>query len=148
MKIPINIFAIIVLITFASTAIGEVEIKEAPLTWQQAALTDGEELFQELCAACHGASGKGDGPAASAMAKPVSNLTVLASNNDGVFPMKQVEDSITGKTQVVAHGTLDMPVWGQRFEELRPDWKLYRRKALARQRIYNLTLHIESLQVK
>ena len=34
---------------------------ELKTPWQQAALTDGEELFQELCAACHGVSGKGDG---------------------------------------------------------------------------------------
>jgi len=148
MKSLIALLAIIILITFASPAIAQVEIKEAPLTWQQAALTDGEELFHELCAACHGVSGKGDGPAASAMAKPVTNLTVLSSNNDGVFPFKQVEKSITGESQVVAHGTIDMPVWGQRFEELRPDWKQFRRKALARQRIYNLTLHIESLQAE
>ena len=123
MKSLITLFAIIALITFASTTIGQVEIREAPLTWQQAALTDGGELYQELCAACHGISGKGDGPAASALAKPVSNLTVLASNNDGVFPFQQVEDSITGKSQVVAHGTIDMLVWGQQFEQLRPDWK-------------------------
>jgi len=148
MKTLIALFSLIVLITFTSTAIGQVDVKEVPLTWQQAALTDGEELFHELCAACHGVNGNGDGPAASALAKPVSNLTIIASNNDGVFPLKQVEDSITGKSQVVAHGTIDMPVWGQRFEELRPDWKLNRRKALARQRIYNLTLYIESLQAK
>jgi len=148
MKSLITSLAIIVLITFANPAIGQVKIKEAPLTWQQAALTDGEELFHELCAACHGVSGTGDGPAASAMAKPVSNLTILTASNDGVFPFKQVEKSITGKSQVVAHGTIDMPVWGQRFEELRPDWKQFRRKALARQRIYNLTLHIESLQAE
>ena len=148
MKRLIAIFAITALVTFASITIAQVEIKEAPLTWQQVALTDGEELFQELCAACHGVSGKGDGPAATALVKPVSNLTVLAANNGGVFPMKQVEESITGKTRVVAHGTIDMPIWGQRFEEMRPDWKQFRRKALARQRIYNLTLHIESLQAE
>ena len=148
MKSLIALFAIIILITFASPIIAQVKIKEAPLTWQQAALTDGEELFHELCAACHGVSGTGDGPAASAMAKPVSNLTILAANNGGAFPFKQVEKSITGKSQIVAHGTIDMPVWGQRFEELRPDWKQFRRKALARQRIYNLTLHIESLQAE
>ncbi len=148
MKNLITLFAIIALVAFTGTTFGDVEIKEAPLTWQQAALTDGEELFVELCAACHGVSGKGDGPAASALAKPVSNLTVLAANNNGVFPMKQVTESITGESQIIAHGTIDMPVWGQRFEELRPDWKQFRRKALARQRIYNLVLHIESLQVE
>lgn len=136
------------LATFALTAVGQVEVKEAPMTWKQAALTDGEELYLELCAVCHGTSGKGDGPAAPALAKPVMDLTLLAANNDGVFPARQVEDSITGEERVVAHGTMDMPVWGQRFEELRPDWKQHRRKALARQRIINLTLHIESLQAE
>ena len=148
MKSPVALFAIITLIIFASPAFGQVEIIEAPLSWQQAALTDGGELYQELCASCHGVDGKGDGPAAPALAKPVSNLTILASSNNGMFPIDQVEDSITGKSQTVAHGTVDMPVWGQRFEELRPDWKLNRRKALARQRIFNLTLHIESIQAK
>ena len=148
MKNLITSISVIALIAFAGTTFGEVEIKEAPLTWQQAALTDGEELFLELCASCHGVSGKGDGPAAGALAKPVSNLTVLSVNNDDVFPMEQVTSSITGEAQIVAHGTIDMPVWGQRFEELRPDWKQFRRKALARQRIYNLALHIESLQVE
>ena len=148
MKSLIAAVGLIVLVTLASPAIGQVEIKEAPLTWQQAALTDGGELFLELCASCHGVTGKGDGPAAGALAKPVTNLTILASNNDGAFPMKQVEDSITGESQIVAHGTIDMPVWGQRFEELRPDWKLNRRKALARQRIYNLALYIESIQAR
>lgn len=148
MKNLITLVSIIALIAFAGTTLGEVEIKQAPLTWKQAALTDGGELFVELCAACHGVSGQGDGPAASALAKPVSNLTVLAAENDGVFPTKEVTNSITGESHVVAHGTIEMPVWGQRFEELRPDWKQYRRKALARQRIYNLVLHIESLQVE
>ena len=148
MKNFIAILGAVMLITFAGSAFAEVEIKEVPLTWQQAALTDGEELYQELCAVCHGISGKGDGPAASALAKPVSDLTVLAANNDGVFPQKQVANSIAGKSRVVAHGTVDMPIWGQRFEELRPDWKQVRRSALARQRIYNMALHIESLQVK
>ncbi len=146
MKSLIALLGFIVLISYASTTIGQVEVKEAPLNWQQAALTDGGELFQELCAVCHGTGGKGDGPAASALAKPVSDLSVLTANNDGVFPREQVEDAITGKSRTVAHGTVDMPIWGQRFEELRPDWKQNRRSAFARQRIYNLALHIQSLQ--
>jgi mono/diheme cytochrome c family protein len=145
MKNVILTLGISVLIAFTGMATGE-EIREAPLSWQQAALTDGAELYMELCAACHGTGGKGDGPAASALAKPATDLTVLAANNGGVFPREQVEKSIAGESRVVAHGTIDMPVWGARFEELRPDWKQHRRQALARQRIYNLTLHIESLQ--
>ena len=87
-------------------------------------------------------------PAAVVLAQDAKSDEPAADAPMAETPMKQVEDSITGKSQVVAHGTIDMPVWGQRFEELRPDWKLNRRKALARQRIYNLALYIESIQAK
>ena len=129
-------------------ALAQPEVREAPLSWQQAALTDGEALYMELCAVCHGTSGKGDGPAAAAMASPVTDLTALAARNGGVFPRDEVQASITGESRVVAHGTGEMPVWGARFEEVRPDWKQHRRQALARQRIYNLTVYIETLQAK
>lgn len=144
------IFALVLVASaaLAGTTLAQPEVREAPLTWQQAALTDGEALYMELCAVCHGASGKGDGPAAAAMASPVTDLTALAAHNDGVFPRDEVQASITGESRVVAHGTGDMPVWGARFEEVRPDWKQHRRQALARQRIYNLTLYIETLQAK
>jgi hypothetical protein len=148
MKNLVAILGTIIIFTFTGSAFAEVVIREMPLTWQQAALTDGEELYQELCAVCHGIGGKGDGPAVPALAKPVSDLTVLTANNNGVFPQKQVENSITGQSRIDAHGTVDMPIWGQRFEELRPDWKQVRRSALARQRIYNMTLHIENIQAK
>ena len=142
----ITIFGIVALMCFASATAGEVELKKAPLEWQQAATIDGGVLYRNLCASCHGLAGKGDGPAASALKKTVPDLTVLAVNNDGVYPHEQVEKAITGKSRVVAHGTIDMPVWGQQFVNVRPDWKQFRRNAFAHQRIYNLTLHIETLQ--
>lgn len=132
----------------AGTTFGQMEVKTAPLTWHQAALTDGGELFAELCAVCHGLGAKGDGPAASAMKNPVPDLTDLAVKNDGAFPREKVEDSIAGKSRVVSHGTLDMPVWGQAFEDVRPDMQEYRRKALSRQRIYNLTEYLASIQAE
>ena len=142
------LFGIIAVFVFAGTTFGQVEIKEAPLTWQQAALTDGGELFAELCAVCHGTAAKGDGPAASALTKKVPDLTGLAAKNGGTFPRKQVENSIAGTDRVVSHGTIDMPIWGQAFEDVRPDWKPYRRKAFARQRIYNLTEYLASIQAE
>lgn len=35
----------------------------------------GRDLFAQACAACHGAGGKGDGPAAEKLSTPASNLT-------------------------------------------------------------------------
>lgn len=146
-KLPV-LFGIIVAIIFAGTTFAQVTVKEAPLTWQQAALTDGAELYVELCAVCHGSGAKGDGPAAPAMSKPVPDLTGLTAKNDGEFPREVIENSIAGESRVVSHGTIDMPIWGPIFEESRPDWKAFRREGAARQKIYNLTEYLATLQVE
>ena len=138
----------LVILTLSHSALAEVEVKTAPLTWEQARLSDGGELFVELCAACHGKGGKADGPAAAVLKNTVPNLTLLAENNDGTFPQQQVKDAIIGKSRVVSHGTVDMPVWGAAFEDVRLDWKPARRKAFARQRIDSLVEYISTIQTK
>ena len=122
------------------------EIREVPLTWEKAALSDGGELYAELCAVCHGLQGSGDGPAAKALAMPLSDLRQIKQNNDGEFPWEAVENTIRGRADIPAHGTIDMPVWGRAFTDARPDHKLARRLAFADQRIYNLTAYLESIQ--
>ncbi len=140
----------IVAIAFVVAAIEagpEAEIREAPITWAQAALSDGEALYAEVCAVCHGVDAKGDGPAASALAKPAPDLTRLALSNGGEFPATDVQKTITGQNQVNAHGTVQMPMWGKVFEDVRLDRKAGQRWAFARLRILALTEYLESLQV-
>jgi mono/diheme cytochrome c family protein len=44
---------------------------------------DGQAIFQKNCVACHGAAGKGDGPAAKALKPPPGDFaTTLASMGD------------------------------------------------------------------
>lgn len=129
-----------------ATAGQDKEIREMPATWQQVALDDGGELYRELCASCHGADGRGRGPAAPALNKPVPNLRTLAKQNDGVFPWDRVVEAVSGENRVVSHGSVEMPVWGQVFTNMRPDWKPARRDAFAQQRVYNLTTYIQSIQ--
>ena len=124
------------------------DVKEAPITLEQAALDDGQALYAELCASCHGIDAKGNGPAAPALTTPAPDLTELAINNGGVFPTVEVQKSITGQTSVVAHGTLEMPVWGHVLADVRPDTKPGQRWAFARLRILALTEYIASLQVE
>ena len=126
----------------------EVTIEEAPLTWTQAALGDGEALYAQVCATCHGADAKGDGPAAEVLVVPVPDLTRLALDNGGVYPAERVHKSITGESEVKAHGPLDMPVWGKAFEDVRPDVKPGQRWAFARMRISALTAYLETLQAE
>ena len=78
----------------------------------------GEYEYLNSCAACHGASGKGDGPVTDFLsgASP-SDLTVLQKNNGGVFPLLAVYDTIGGTDVASVHGSRDMPIWGNRFRQ-------------------------------
>lgn len=58
----------------------------------------GSEDFATFCAACHGASGRGDGEAAAELARKPADLTGLSARNDGVFPGTAVMAKIWGYT--------------------------------------------------
>lgn len=74
----------------------------------------GEQLFWMHCAACHGIEGRGNGPMAPAMLVLPRNLTLLALENDGVFPTERVVRRIDGTDPLISHGS-DMPVYGPFF---------------------------------
>lgn len=77
----------------------------------------GEIEYQQACAACHGTSGKGDGPVAAFMSVEVPDLTKIRARHDGNFPFQQLLEMIDGRyaeRQPGPHGTA-MPVWGDRF---------------------------------
>jgi len=148
MKRHTMVVAALALAAAALPAVAQTEIEPAPITWRQAALSDGESLYRELCAVCHGVTGKGDGPAAPALKVELSDLTALAAGNDGRFPADRVEKVITGSVSIAAHGTADMPMWGKVFEDVRPDRKPGQRWAFARSRVYNLTEYLRTLQAE
>jgi mono/diheme cytochrome c family protein len=76
----------------------------------------GKTQFQSSCAACHGVDAKGDGPVSKDLKTRPADLTVLAKNNNGVFPYDRVYQIIDGRNStIVSHGTHEMPVWGYRF---------------------------------
>lgn len=76
----------------------------------------GRELYLRYCAACHGVSGKGDGPAATALRPRPSNLTRLRERYGGQYPIRDVMAAVDGRYKVRAHGDSAMPVWGVLFE--------------------------------
>jgi mono/diheme cytochrome c family protein len=75
----------------------------------------GEEIFLKYCAACHGESGRGDGPVARGLVTAVPDLTAI-SRRYGEFPAMRIADTIDGRgARVDAHGNRTMPVWGYEF---------------------------------
>jgi len=105
----------------------------------------GRDIFEFYCATCHGRDGKGHGPVAAALKRPVPDLTLRAREGGGVFPRRRVESYVTnddGALPGAAHGTSEMPVWGPLFRGLDPS------DTLVRIRIANVVGYIESIQEK
>lgn len=71
----------------------------------------GRGLYADYCAACHGASGRGDGPAAAGLAARPADLTRLAAANGGAFPVLRVMGRIYGYGQG-RPGSDPMPEFG------------------------------------
>ena len=83
--------------------------------------TDGELMdmgkleYEDKCAVCHGQDAKGNGPIADMLKQVPTDLTVLARNNGGVFPVGRVYGVIDGRQAVKLHGERTMPVWGRGY---------------------------------
>lgn len=99
------------------------------------------------CASCHGEDGKGNGPKAFGLSKPVTDLTNL-NKRYGKFPREKLEMVIDGRDPIASHMDREMPVWGVWFKEeaaaelggAEGD------EASVKRRVDNLIGHIESLQ--
>lgn len=116
-------------------------VKHVPIT--SAPSNSGKEMFNSYCAVCHGKDGKGNGPAASAMKTPPTDLTLLAQKSGGKYPASHVAAVIKGQASTPSHGSQDMPVWGPLFSSISQG-----HEGQVQQRITNLVSYIESLQAK
>jgi mono/diheme cytochrome c family protein len=103
----------------------------------------GKDLYREYCAVCHGTAGKGDGPAASGLKIPPTDLTQITKANGGKFPEFKVQHVINGEAgSTAAHGSKDMPMWGNIFGHMGPN------PDLGAVRVYNLVKYIEEIQAR
>lgn len=80
-------------------------------------VVDGRNLFEIHCASCHGQEGRGDGPVASVLTEPPPDLTQLENKFDGVYPSEYVLRTVDGRHEFLAHGTRQMPIWGNIWRE-------------------------------
>ena len=88
----------------------------APMPTQRDVMQmSGPEMYESLCASCHGAGAEGDGPIAPLIKIGVPDLTRIAQRDGGEFPTEDVRRTIDGRFDRPAHGPRDMPVWGWQF---------------------------------
>jgi mono/diheme cytochrome c family protein len=102
----------------------------------------GADAFHTYCASCHGTDGRGAGPAAAALKQKPPDLTLISARNNGQFPAFRITHIIDGYDVEFAHGSRDMPVWGDYFRNTKRD------EAITALREHNLTEYIRSIQQK
>jgi mono/diheme cytochrome c family protein len=135
--------AIIILLLSGGILAGQTspQVKKAPV--KETSPASGKEMYIQYCASCHGKDGKGDGPAASALKVAPSNLATLSARNNGTFPEIKISRIIEGNDDLAAHGSRDMPTWGQVFHQMEGAGP-----ATEKLRVANLTACLKSLQGK
>lgn len=80
--------------------------------------TNGKLMFTSYCAPCHGADARGNGPVAGALKTPPTDLTRLAKANHGKYPDTHIVAVLRFGSEVPAHGSAEMPVWGTIFGKM------------------------------
>jgi mono/diheme cytochrome c family protein len=128
-----------VLALAASTYAQEPTVKREAI--RPIADVSGAATFSAYCTVCHGKSARGDGPAAKALTKAPADLTQIAKRNAGKFSAVGVRMTLTGETELAAHGTRDMPMWGPLFRSIEGD-------STSALRLRNVVIYLEGLQEK
>lgn len=108
----------------------------------------GRQEYLGYCATCHGEGGKGDGPMAQILLSKPADLTSISKRNNGEFPFWRMYRIVDGRAEVQLHGPRQMPVWGDRFRAEQGTEGPAAWIDLARGRIWQLVVYLESIQEK
>ena len=107
-------------------------------------MADGEFLFTMHCASCHGREGKGEGPMSELLTVTPPDLRDLRQRHEGRFPREEIWEIVDGRTEVLGHGSREMPIWGMTFQDPGRDAN---QEPEVRRRIGALLDYLESIQV-
>lgn len=124
-----------------TAAIATIMVGAQPAAAQDQARNQGQVLYRVHCAACHGIDARGHGPMTPALRQEPPDLTRLSAANGGLFPVARVRRIVDGR-EVEAHGTRDMPVWGDVFKTTRDNMT----PGDAAARILAIVRYLESIQ--
>ncbi len=73
--------------------------RKNPMPADKASIERGQKLYRTHCASCHGAQGRGDGPAGAPLTPRPADLTLSKEHRDGDLAWK------------IANGRDGMPDW-------------------------------------
>ena len=107
---------------------------------------NGEQMFLQYCSSCHGRTGLGNGPVSRDLKVKVPDLTILARNHRGIYPLADVIATIDGRRLVRGHGDRQMPVWGDKFRSEAEDKKYSELSTLLKAKI--IAEYVGTLQKK
>jgi len=113
---------------------------DAAFAQQEKVIENGQRLFNQKCAICHGMEGKGDGALGLQLKVQPADLSRLSKSNDGAFPFWQVYGKIDGRENIGAHGPSEMPIWGTDDEYVGVGGRL------AEGQILEIVFFLESIQ--
>lgn len=146
--------AICLLVLAAACASGERSVAETPgasvsdaaskIQWDPMLAEMGQEGFAYYCTSCHGEDARGNGPVARALMKPPADLTRIAARRGGNFPTGEISRMIDGRFEVTAHGTREMPVWGETLSAAVPEPGIG--EEIARGTIATIVEYLKSIQ--
>ena len=105
----------------------------------------GQEEYMRSCAVCHGVDGRSNTPFSDLMTVAPPDLTTLAAQNDGTFPMLTVIHMIDGRSGLRGHGS-EMPIWGDRYSGEADMAGQYGAELIVRGRVLELAEYIASIQ--
>lgn len=109
-------------------------------------ITAGKQEFRHSCVVCHGLSGRGESvmTTMNLLTTKPPDLRTLRKRNNGTFPFWQTYCVIDGRQEIMAHGSRDMPIWGDVF--IRQEGGTIADDAGAIGRILQLLYYLESIQ--
>jgi len=109
-------------------------------------ITEGRTAYMRYCASCHGSNADGHGFVAPALAQPPTDLRHLSEGHDTSLLVDRLVRTIDGRRLVTAHGERDMPVWGERFNDIQGEGP--QREKAVRDRINAIVAYLMSIQTK
>lgn len=110
-------------------------------------ISQGAKTYYRFCSVCHGEDAKGDGTFSENIKVPPPSLTQLSKNNNGVFPWVDLYAVIDGTDITKAHGTKEMPIWGELFDL--NQWSssnIENANTIVHGRIFELLMYLHSIQ--